>query len=66
MLDCFSNMLDVLGVLVADSMMDLSESSYRSEILRCEFQNVLEFRACFLKSADFDQRTAERDVSGKI
>ena len=57
-------MLNLLGVLVADSMVDLGKSSDRGEIFRRKFENVLEFGACFLKPADLNQRAAERDVSG--
>ena len=56
----------MISMLGTDSVMDLGESSNRGEILGGEFQDVLEFGACFLKPADFNQRPPERHVSGKV
>ena len=47
-------------------MMDFGQSANRGEVFGSELQNIFELFPRVRKAADFNQRPAERDMSGEI
>ena len=56
----------MLGRILAYAVMDLGKAANGGKVFRRQLEDVFELFSRVLQPADFDQRAAERDVSGVI
>ena len=56
----------MLGRILAYAVMDLGKAANGGKVFRRQLEDVFELFSRVLQPADFDQRAAERDVSGQV